>query len=96
MVTVNEVRVSRDLAYADVYFTMFQPRDAADSATALNNAAGFLRTQLSKILKTRTTPKLRFHYDKTIDEGERVSRAIDDAIASDNRRHTEDQGGSKR
>lgn len=86
MVTVNEVKVSRDLSYADVYFTMFQSEDVDHGVEALNRASGFLRSRLSKVLNTRTTPKLRFHYDESIDTGERISRAIDNAIADDSKR----------
>lgn len=86
MVTVNEVKVSRDLSYADVYFTMFRSEDVDHGVEALNRASGFLRSRLSNVLNTRTTPKLRFHYDDTIDTGERISRAIDNAIADDSKR----------
>ena len=50
---------------------------------ALNEAAGFLRSQLASLLNIRTTPKLRFHYDTTIEDGVRISQAIDNAIARD-------------
>lgn len=89
MVTINEVKVSRDLAFADVYFTMFADDGAEESAEALDRASGFLRSALSKVLKIRTTPKLRFHYDHSINEGQRISKAIDDAIADDQKRHPE-------
>lgn len=90
MVTINEVKVSRDLAFADVYFTMFSEDGAGEGVEALDGASGFLRSALSKVLKIRTTPKLRFHYDKSINEGARISRVIDDAIADDQKRHSED------
>ena len=83
MVTINEANVSRDLAFADIYFTVLTAEDVASVEEALNQAAGFLRSQLAKVLNTRTTPKLRFHYDATIENGARISRAIDAAIASD-------------
>lgn len=89
MVTINEVKVSRDLAFADVYFTMFADDGAGEAAEALDRASGFLRSALSKVLKIRTTPKLRFHYDNSINEGQRISKAIDDAIADDQKRHPE-------
>ena len=44
MVTINEVKVSRDLAYADVYFTMLGNADHKAAESALTNAAGFLRS----------------------------------------------------
>ena len=85
MVTINEATVSRDLSYADVYFTVL-PVDTADQAEALlNEASGFMRSHLSKVLKTRTTPKLRFHYDATLDNGMKLDAAIDDALATDHR-----------
>lgn len=83
MVTINEANVSRDLAFADIYFTVLPAEDVTSVEEVLNQAAGFLRSQLAKVLNTRTTPKLRFHYDATIENGARISRAIDAAIASD-------------
>lgn len=90
MVTVNEVTVSRDLAFADVYFTVLPVEDTEAVEEVLNQAGGFLRTQLSKVLSTRTTPRLRFHYDNTIENGARLEEAIDRAIAEDERNHSED------
>ncbi len=83
MVTINEANVSRDLAFADIYFTVLPAEDVTSVEETLNQAAGFLRSQLAKVLNTRTTPKLRFHYDATIENGARISRAIDAAIAGD-------------
>ena len=87
MVTVNEATVSRDLAFADVYFTVLPAENVEVVEQVLNQASGFLRTQLSKTLNTRTTPRLRFHYDSTIENGVRISKAIDDALADDGNRH---------
>lgn len=92
MITINDVKVSRDLAFADVYFTVMSDADPAETEAALGNAAGFLRSQLAKSLSTRTTPRLRFHYDATIEEGARISKAIADAIESDERRKPSDSG----
>ena len=83
MITINEVTVSRDLAYGDVYFTVLPDDHHEESEEILNHAAGFLRSQLAKVLSTRTTPRLRFHYDKTIVEGARISKAIDNALKKD-------------
>ena len=87
MITINDAKVSRDLAFSDVYFTIFPETNAADAEKVLNGASGFLRTHLSKVMSTRTTPKLRFHYDATIESGARISKAIDEARAEDLRRH---------
>ncbi|MCB1646371.1 MAG: 30S ribosome-binding factor RbfA [Pseudomonadales bacterium] len=87
MVTINEVKVSRDLAYADVYFTSIAGELDADRnrqvQEALNKAGGFLRSQLAKSLSTRTTPRLRFHYDETVEHGVRMDKVISEARARD-------------
>jgi len=89
MVTVNEVKVSRDLSYAEVYVTFMALEldggDPTESLEVLNNAGGYLRSQLSNVLNTRTTPKLRFHYDATVISGRKMSNLIDDAIKSDDK-----------
>lgn len=94
MVTLTEVKVSRDLAWADVYFTTLADQSHDEAEAGLGNAAGFLRSRLAKHLDTRTTPRLRFHYDSSIENGARMSRVITDAIESDRRRpgHEHDDG----
>ena len=92
MVTISDATVTRDLSYADVYFTVLQTNGTGEAEAevveeVLNNAGGFLRSQLARILSTRTTPRLRFHYDNTIENGARLSKAIDDAIADDESHH---------
>ena len=87
MVTISEVKVSRDLAYADVYFTLIShdlsAANITESELVLNNAADFLRSQLAKSLATRITPRLRFHFDITIENGAKMDRAIQAARARD-------------
>ncbi|OOS22506.1 ribosome-binding factor A [Moraxella lincolnii] len=87
-VTISTVKVSSDLGYADVYVTIMEP-DMADSMSkqahknsleVLNNASGFLRTQLSHILNTRTTPRLRFHYDEVTAHGNYMMDLIQQAV----------------
>jgi ribosome-binding factor A len=92
MITINDAKVSRDLAYADVYFTMLPEANAETAETVLNDAGGYLRSQLAKVMSTRTTPKLRFHYDSTIKNGARMSQAIDKALARDEETRDEKAG----
>ena len=55
---------------------------------ALNKAAGFLRSLLSKRLSTRSVPKLRFYYDGSIARGQQLSSLIDSALAADQDSHS--------
>ena len=75
--------VSRDLAFSDIYFTVLPSENTEIVEEVLNEASGFLRSQLAKVLSTRTTPKLRFHYDNTIESGARMNKAINMALSQD-------------
>lgn len=92
LATVQDVRVSRDLGFADVYFTLLgrSAEEGAEAEEVLQHAAGFLRSELAKTLNTRTTPRLRFHYDELPERASRLSALIDRAIASDG-----DGGGAR-
>ncbi len=85
-VSVNDVKVSRDLSYAEVYVSSYNtptPEDQADLIEALNGAAGYFRSTLAKRHSMRTTPKPRFHYDKLSEEGPRLDALIQKAVAQD-------------
>ena len=81
MVTVTEVEVSGDLAHAKVFYSAAE--NPPELQQGLQKAAGFLRTQLSQRLLMRTVPQLHFVYDASIEHGMRLSRLIDEAVASD-------------
>ncbi len=90
MASVTGVRVSKDLSYANVYVTLLGKADAKEAeegVAALNNAAGFLRTLLSKNITLRTTPRLKFNYDESLVRGQYVSSLIEEALARDERDH---------
>lgn len=61
-----------------------------ENVKALQKAAGFLRTMLSKRLKTRMVPKLQFLYDGSVQRGHQLSSLIDSALAADKEQHSED------
>ena len=54
-----------------------------ENLKALRKASGFLRTLLAKRLRLRSTPKLEFIYDSSVQRGQRLSDLIDDALAAD-------------
>jgi ribosome-binding factor A len=60
-----------------------------ENLNALNKAAGYLRTLLSKRLQIRTVPKLKFHYDGSVKRGQQLSDLIDDALAADRNFHSD-------
>lgn len=88
MVTISAVKVSRDLGYADIYVTILEPtgdggmheNTHAQSLDVLKKASGFLRSELSRRLATRTTPRLRFHYDNITAQGNHMMALIAEGV----------------
>ena len=84
-VTITDVHVSNDHSFAKVFVT-FLGKDARAQAglKALNQAKGFIRSELSQRLDIRRTPDLIF----VLDETEMKARHIDEIIHN---LHTEDE-----
>ena len=80
MVTATEVEVSGDMSHAKIYYSAAKASDNLQQG--LEKSAGFLRTQLGKRMLLRTVPQLHFVYDESIDNGMKMSKLIDEALAS--------------
>jgi len=79
LVTITEVEITPDYAYATVYFSTLGA-DAAVSGKALNEAAGYLHNLLFKRLHIHTVPTLRFKHDSSVERGAEMSQLIDEAV----------------
>jgi ribosome-binding factor A len=87
MITITDVEVTPDTAYAKVYFTLMgDATRVKETTTALAHAAGFLRSELAHRLKLRVVPQLLFKYDASVERGARLSQLIDAAVADDAKR----------
>jgi ribosome-binding factor A len=83
LVTITDVEVSADQSHAKVFFTLLGDSSQVEETTrGLTRAAGFLRTQLAHRMQLRTIPQLAFKYDASIERGVKLSRLIDEAVAS--------------
>jgi len=77
MVTVTEVRLSRDKRDANVYVTVAGTEDEHKLAlAALKRAAPYVRKQLGLSLNLPRTPELHFVRDRVEEEGERVDQLL--------------------
>ena len=81
-ITVQEVRVVRDLSHAKVFFTCFGgEEDAEEQARLLNGRlSGFVHHALAQRVRLRIMPQLHFVYDASILAGEHLSHLIDVAV----------------
>lgn len=80
-VAVTEVDTSPDLRYAKVYISFISSQEERQNAlNALSGASHFIRKELAKNLRLRRIPELSFHWDNSIEQGDRISRLIDQVI----------------
>lgn len=83
-ITVTEVKVSRDLSHAKIYYSSFQmDADREMLAEGLAESSGRIRQLLGREMRLRRVPELHFEYDLTLEQAQRVSQLIDEAVASD-------------
>jgi ribosome-binding factor A len=86
MVTISDVEVSRDLAYAKVFVTFLciGEQTPESSLAALREHEVSIRMMLGKRIRLRLTPEVRFYYDSTLVEGMKMSNLVSDTVAKDN------------
>ena len=78
-VTVTEVDTSPDLRAARVYVSVLGSAEArAETLEGLQSAHGFLQGKIAGGMRLKRTPTLTFHYDESIDRGQRISRLLDE------------------
>ncbi len=75
-VTVTGCDITNDLSFCKVYVTVLEKEKKETTMEALKGAASFIREQLSKRIEIRHTPELRFLYDDSIANGERIESII--------------------
>jgi len=91
MVTLTEVRVSRDMSYATVYYSVLGA-DQSKAQEVLDAAADILRGPLGRALGLRHSPHLKFVLDELIETGARLSGLINKAVKEDVARHAGEPG----
>lgn len=94
MVTVSDVEVSRDLAYAKVFVTFLFNEDEAhieQGLIGLEKASPYIRSLLGKAMRLRIVPELRFIYDTSLVEGMRMSNLVTQVVNQDKAKHHDEQ-----
>lgn len=80
MITLSGVELSADYAHAKVFFTVIGAEPDL-ALQVLQDKAGWLHSQLFKLLHIHTVPSLRFYHDPQLERGIEMSRLIDQANA---------------
>ncbi|HEU4600648.1 MAG TPA: 30S ribosome-binding factor RbfA [Steroidobacteraceae bacterium] len=93
MLTLTEVRMSNDLSYAKVYYSVLGG-DREHAQEILDEAADQLRGPVGRALGLRHSPELRFVPDELIEGGAKLSALISKAVREDESRHVDEGGES--
>lgn len=93
MVTVSDVEVSHDLAYAKIFVTFLFDNDQEainQGMKGLEKASPYIRSLVGKAMRLRIVPELRFIYDESLVEGMRMSNLVSNVIREDEAKHKEE------
>lgn len=81
-VSVSDVEITRDLAHAKVFVVVLDSTRSKEAITGLRALSRELRHGLSRAVRMRHTPELHFHYDVSMDRGERIDQLLRDDDAA--------------
>ena len=78
---VTAVRMNHDHSHARIYVRSFGERPAGDTfrhdiEKRLKKATSFIRRALAAYVHMRTMPTIRFYYDTTADDAERIDTLL--------------------
>ena len=76
-VFVTDVKVDRELAYADVFVSAVEGHERSrDILAGMESAGGFMRRALVARIELRTFPRLRFHWDPTPENADHIEKVL--------------------
>jgi ribosome-binding factor A len=76
-VTITNVEVTRDYSYAKVYVSILEEQKVKATLEALEQAKGYLRTELARRLKTYKCPALIFVQDTSYEDGKKIEKILE-------------------
>lgn len=77
LIYVTDVKVDKELAYADVFVSAVEGRTRSkEILTGLEGASGFIRRTLAGRVDLRVFPRLRFHWDPTPENADRIEKVL--------------------
>ena len=73
-VTITHVSMSPDLQLARIYYTVLDGSNRHDTARGLRRAKTYLRRAIGQRIQLRHVPELRFMYDETLEQQDRLAQ----------------------
>jgi ribosome-binding factor A len=76
-VFVTDVRVDRELEYANVYVSAIEGAErSAEVLQGMHSASGFLRRSLATRIQLRSVPRLKFFWDPTPENADHIESLL--------------------
>lgn len=95
MLTVVRCDVASDGSFAKIYISSFEGFDAAKEAVkGLESAKGFLKREISNVLKLRKCPELKFIADNSAEHSVKINKILKEVSSkevSDNENNDEEE-----
>lgn len=84
LTTVTRVETTNDYSFTTIYVSvMGSDEDKANTVLGLEQAKGFIRREIGKKIKLRTTPEPIFKLDDSLEYSSKMSKLIDEVISHD-------------
>ncbi len=76
-VSVTDVKVDRELDYANIYVSSLDgAKSSRDVIAGLNHARGYLKHEIAQEVDLRVMPRLRFFWDPTPESADRIDTLL--------------------
>jgi len=76
-VSVTDVKVDRELDYANIYVSSLDgAKSSRDVIAGLNHARGYLKHEIAQEVDLRVMPRLRFFWDPTPERADRIDTLL--------------------
>ena len=77
MVTITNIKMSRDLRLARIYFsTAGGEKEKEDALAGFQKAFGYIKRSLARELDLRYMPDLRFYFDESFEYGTHIDNIL--------------------
>ncbi|MDD2628036.1 MAG: 30S ribosome-binding factor RbfA [Clostridia bacterium] len=77
MISITKVGVTKDLKYAKVFLSIFGAKDSNNVLKEIEKSKGYIKRELSLVLKARNIPELVFEKDNSMEYGSRMNEIIE-------------------
>ena len=77
LINITDVKVDKELAFADIFVSAVEGSSRSEGILhGLESASGYIRRTLAARVELRTFPKLRFHWDPTPENADRIEKVL--------------------